>query len=581
MNMQERLRFLLLAALLVSLGAHGLAPGERVGEISFKDIRYLPRTLEEFTGQAAIVLLFTALDAPDRRGEDAQLKALHASYAGRGVTIASVNVAPKETILQVALHGVEADLPFTLLDDLDGAGARALGVTRLGAAVVLSGEEPALRYRGDLAGVAAALDQVLGGKPVAEPERPVNGLEIPTLDVPAADTPVSYTEHIAPMMNANCVSCHRPGQTAPFSLLSYNQVATRADMIREVVLEERMPPWFGARKHGPFANERKVTDIEKTQLLQWLAAGKPEGDPALKPAPPVFPESEWAIGEPDLIITAAEEEAIPADGYIPYRYVTLPYQFPEETWIQGLEILPGNPDVVHHANLIYVQVGKQYDEQYGFLTGKVPGGSPVDLAEGVGMMIPKDAVLTLQIHYVTTGQPEKDRMRVGIRYARGAIVKQTHHQRIRPKEISIPPGDAFHRLSAEETIDRNATVLALFSHMHLRGRDMTFYADYPDGTSETLLTIPNYSFDWQLAYVYPPGTKRFPKGTKIRTVSHYDNSAFNPYNPDATVEVNYGDQTYHEMNDGYIFYLDEEEQLNLQIDPKTGQAIDKVARAGE
>lgn len=382
-------------------------------------------------------------------------------------------------------------------------------------------------------------------------------------------------------MHAHCVACHRPGQAAPFSLLSYGQVSARADMIREVVLEERMPPWYGARKHGPFANERKVSEAEKNQLLQWLEAGKPEGDPALKPAPPAFPDSEWSIDEPDLILTATEEEQIPADGYIPYRYVTLPYQFPADTWIQGLEILPGNPDVVHHANLIYSLPDQKTDEQYGFLTGKVPGGSPVDLESPVGMMIPEGAVLTLQIHYVTTGQPETDRIRVGIRYARGTIVKRTRHQRIRPEGISIPPGAPFHRISAEETIGQNATVLALFSHMHLRGRDMTFYADYPDGTSETLLTIPNYSFDWQLAYVYPPGVKRFPKGTKIRTVSHYDNSSFNPYNPDPSVEVVYGDQTYHEMNDGYVFYLDEEENLNLKIDPETGQVVDQVALSTE
>lgn len=568
----RRFTGLILAAALVGLPAVSIQPGDPVAGLSFKDIRYLPRTLEDFGERAAYVFLFTAISAPGREAQDGALRGLHDRYAGRGVEVATLNVAPGETILEDALHGVENELPFTLLSDTDGAAARALGVSALGTAVVI-GPDKTLRYRGGLEGVEDALEAVLAGGPVTDPDRTVSGPAIPVRETPAADAPITYTEHIAPIMNAHCVTCHRPGESAPFSLLSYGQVASRADMIREVVLEERMPPWYGARKHGPFANERKVGEDEKTRLLQWIAAGKPEGDPALKPAPPEFPESEWGIGKPDLVLTAAEEEQIPADGYIPYRYVTLPYQFPADTWIQGLEILPGNAAVVHHANLIYVQVGKDYDEQYGFLTGKVPGGSPVDLPEGVGMLIPKDAVLTLQIHYVTTGQPETDRMRVGIRYARGTIVKQSRHQRIRPDEISIPPGAAFHRLSAEATIDRNATVLALFTHMHLRGRDMTFYADYPDGTSETLLAAPNYSFDWQLAYVYPPGAKRFPRGTTIRTVSHYDNSAFNPYNPDPTVEVVYGDQTYHEMNDGYIFYLDEEENLGLRIDPETGQAL--------
>lgn len=557
-----------------------LSPGDTAPAFTLKDIRFLPRALADFGPRAAYVLIFTATDGPDRAGLDQQLKALHGSLAGRNVELAVVHPAPHDTIPRIALHAVEQELPLTMLGDPEGAAASALGVARLGTVVVLDGQSK-LRYRGDWPGLEPALNQVLAGKAVAEPEREVTGPPIPARVVPEAEGPITYSEHIAPILNNHCVACHRPGQTAPFALQDYRHASARADMIREVVLEERMPPWYGARKHGPFANERTVTEAEKTLLLQWIAGGKPEGDPALLPAPPSFPDSEWAIGEPDLVLTATEVEQIPAEGFIPYRYVTLPYQFSADTWVQGVEILPGNPEVVHHANLIYTIPGQPYDEQNGFLTGKVPGGNPVDLAGPVAMMIPKDAVLTIQIHYVTTGKAETDQMRVGIRYADGTISKRTHHQRIRPETIAIPPGDPFYRMSAEETIPHNATVIALFTHMHTRGRDMTFFADYPDGHSETLLTVPNYSFDWQLAYQYAPGTKRFPKGTKIRTVSHYDNSAFNPYNPDPTVEVPYGDQTIHEMNDGYVFYLDEEENLNLKVDGKTGQVVEAVAVAAD
>ncbi|MBL7648078.1 MAG: alkyl hydroperoxide reductase [Candidatus Hydrogenedentes bacterium] len=566
---------LLCWALVLSAGA--LAPGDAVGGMTFKDIRFLPRTLDDFGERAAFVFAFTATADPGRAALDTHLKSLHESWSDKGVEIAAVHPSPADTIPTIALHGIERELPFTLLGDPDGSAARALGVEKLGSFVILDGRDKRLRYRGDGAGVAAALDAVLAGERVPETERPVDGGAIPARAVPDPDAPVTYSEHIAPILNEHCVACHRPGQTAPFALQDYRHASARADMILEVVLEERMPPWYGARKHGPFVNERTVTEAEKTLLAQWIRGDKPEGDPALAPAPSVFPDSEWAIGEPDLVLTAKDVEQIPAEGFIPYRYVTLPYQFAADIWVQGLEILPGNSEVVHHANLIYTLPGQPYDEQNGFLTGKVPGGNPVDLAPGVGMMIPKGAVLTIQIHYVTTGKPETDQMRVGIRYADGIVAKRTFHQRIRPETIAIPPGEPFYRMSAEETIPHNATVIALFTHMHTRGRDMTFFADYPDGHSETLLTIPNYSFDWQLAYQYAPGTKRFPKGTKIRTVSHYDNSAFNPYNPDPTIEVPYGDQTIHEMNDGYVFYLDEEENLNLNIDGATGQVRESVA----
>lgn len=564
----------------LALSAGALSPGEAVGILSLKDIRFLPRSLDDFGERAAFVFAFTSTDDAGRSELDARLKALHESMKDKNVEIAAVHPAHTDTIPTIALHGVEQELPVTLLGDPGGTAAKALGVENLGTFVILDRKDQRLRYRGDWTGVEAALAAVLSRMPVIEPERPVAGPPIPVRLIPAPTTPVTYSEHIAPILNGHCVACHRPGQTAPFALQDYRHAAARADMILEVVLEERMPPWYGARKHGPFVNERTVSDAEKTLLAQWVAGGKPEGDPALAPAPPVFPDSEWAIGEPDLVLTAKDVEQIPAEGLIPYRYVTLPYQFAEDTWIQGLEILPGNPEVVHHANLIYTLPGQPYDEQNGFLTGKVPGGNPVDLAPGVGMMIPKGAVLTIQIHYVTTGKPETDQMRVGLRYARGTITKRTHHQRIRPETIAIPPGEPFYRMSAEETIPHNATVIALFTHMHTRGRDMTFFADYPDGHSETLLTIPNYSFDWQLAYQYAPGTKRFPKGTRIRTVSHYDNSAFNPYNPDPTAEVPYGDQTIHEMNDGYVFYLDEEENLNLAIDEKSGRVVEAVAASG-
>lgn len=564
---------------MATLNVGALAPGEAVPNLLLKDIRFLPRSLDDFGERAAFVFVFTGIKETGRSELNANLKSLQAALVGRNIEIAAVHPSPADTIPLIALHGIEQELSFTLLGDPDGACAKALGVEKLGTFVILDGKDKTLRYRGDWEGVKPALAQMLAGDAISEAERAVGGNLIPVRSVPDPVAPITYSEHIAPILNAHCVTCHRPGQSAPFALQDFRHAAARADMIREVVLEERMPPWYGARQHGPFVNERTVSEDEKTLLLQWMAGGKIEGDPALAPVPPAFPESVWAIGEPDLVLTAKDVEQLPADGFIPYRYVTLPYQFGADTWVQGLEILPGNPEVVHHANLIYTLPGQPYDEQSGFLTGKVPGGNPVDLTSPVGMMIPKDAVLTLQIHYVTTGKPETDQMRVGIRYASGPILKRTHHQRIRPETIAIPAGDAFYRMSAEEIIPHNATVIALFTHMHTRGRDMTFFADYPDGHSETLLTVPNYSFDWQLAYQYAPGTKRFPKGTKIRTVSHYDNSAFNPYNPDPTVEVPYGDQTIHEMNDGYVFYLDEEENLNLNVDGKTGQVLQAVAGA--
>jgi hypothetical protein len=328
-------------------------------------------------------------------------------------------------------------------------------------------------------------------------------------------------------------------------------------------------------------NDRRLTRTEKDTILAWVKGGMDEGDGAAKEEveTKVAKAGPWAIGEPDLVLTADEEDAIPATGYVDYKYTQLPYVFKEDTWVQGIEILPSNLSVVHHVNLAYNIPGSEYQEQSNFLTGRVPGNPPVDIPGPVAMLIPKNSVLFLQIHYVTNGKEQTNRMQVGIRYAEGNILKRVYYRRLRPDTINIPPNTARHPMQAAWTFDRNAIAIALFSHMHVRGRDMGFFAKYPDGKQETLLVIPNYNFDWQLAYQYVPGTKMLPKGTELSTVSHYDNSAFNPYNPDPNQTVPYGDQTIHEMNDAYIFFIDADEFLNVTVDGATGLEVPKASLA--
>jgi hypothetical protein len=188
----------------------------------------------------------------------------------------------------------------------------------------------------------------------------------------------------------------------------------------------------------------------------------------------------------------------------------------------------------------------------------------------MGFLIPKGASLLLQIHYVTTGKPEKCQISVGFKFASGIVQKRLRHKLLEDNEFEIPPGAPAYPVSNAKEFEADADGIALFVHMHLRGRDMTFRAHYPDGTTETLLMVPNYSFDWQMPYRWEPGKKRFPKGTRLEAVAHYDNSTFNPYNPNPKIPVKEGPQTYHEMMNGFVFYTASNEQLNLDIDPKTG-----------
>jgi hypothetical protein len=281
-------------------------------------------------------------------------------------------------------------------------------------------------------------------------------------------------------------------------------------------------------------------------------------------------EGGWRIGKPDLILPAPAHD-LPESGLIPYKYVMLPYVFMHDTWLQGIQILPDHPRVVHHCNMAYIKLGENA-KQSNFVTGTVPGGEAMLLDSGVGFLIPKGSTLLLQIHYITTGKPEKCRISVGFKYAAGAIHKQLHHYLLADYRFAIPPGAPAHPVGASRALDRDIVGIGLFAHMHLRGKDMTFRAHYPDGKSETLLVIPNYSFNWQMPYKWEPGKKKLPKGTRLECLAHYDNSTFNPYNPDPKATVRDGQQTHQEMMNGFVFFVDAAEELKLDIDPKTGKA---------
>ncbi len=560
--------------------------GSTVENFSFTDIRYLPRTLDDFGQPKAFVIAFLTIECPVAKRYLPRLKELSARYEANGVQFIGVNVGAGDSLAKIAYQAIEYGIEFPVVKDFSGECARALGASRTPEVVVLDAEK-IIRYRGridnqyrlggvkptaDREDLQEAIEEVLAGRTVQRAETPVDGcvIEFPEIK---GDQALTYAEDIAPLMNRHCVECHHPGTAAPFSLTTFEKVSAKAATIAEVVQEERMPPWFAHPDFGTFTNHRGLTAQERETILQWVRGGKAPGDLAQAPPPPEFPDGEWLIGEPDLIIKAVLPEKIPATGYIPYRNVIFPHFFLEDTWVQAIQILPGNPRVVHHANLAYASITKKFDESRNFLTGFVPGGIPLEVDSGCAVLIPKGSGLGIQIHYVTTGKEETDQISIGLRFAKETVRKRIRYKIIQDAKFSIPPGAPAHLVSAQRELECDATGYGLFSHMHLRGKDTTFFAHYPDGKTETLLSLPNYSFDWQLSYLWPRGQQQFPKGTKIECRSHFDNSPFNPYNPDPSATVRYGPQTHHEMMQGFFFYTDDAEDLNLKVDPKTGRVI--------
>jgi len=567
----------------------GAKVGDRIDKLRFTDTHYLPRTLADFGAKKAFVLVFTNTSCPLAQRYLPVLQALAQEYRAKDVQIVAVNAAEEDSIVAMATQAVRHDVEFPFVKDAGGVCARALGVRRTPEVVILDGEHR-LRYRGRiddqyrLGGVRGAatrhdlkeaLDSVLGGRAVAVAETEVDGCPI-TFPLPRQPRPVTFAEHVAPILQRHCWQCHQPGGPAPFALTAYKQASARAEALAEVVADGRMPPWFAAHEFGPFVNRRGLSDEERTTLLDWVHSGTALGDEKKVPQPPPPRKSKWRIGEPDLVLKTVVHE-LPAAGDIPYTYAVLPHIFAADTWVQGVEILPDNPRVLHHCNLAFGSLAGGVKEE-NFITGNVPGGDAMTLDDGVAFRIPKGSVLGLQIHYVATGKPEKCRLSVGLRYPRVAVQKQLRHLQITTNRFAIPPGAPAHKVAAQRILDRDVIGLGLFAHMHVRGKDMTLTAYPPDGKPDTLLVIPNYSFSWQVSYRWQPGQKRLPKGTRLECVAHFDNSAFNPFNPDPKATVRVGEQTYQEMMYGFFFYIDAAEQLGLYIDPKTGTEPKKAER---
>jgi mono/diheme cytochrome c family protein len=586
--------FALVASALV-LGGHSVAAeaekaktiqiGDQISDFTFKDIRYLPRRLSEFGEKKAYVIVFTNLDCPLVKRYLPRLKDLDLAYRDRGVQFIAMNAAPGDPIIEVAYQAIKAECEFPFCKDFSGEVVRALGADRTPEAFVLDSNR-VLRYRGRidsqyrLGGVRPdtgrddlkeAIEDVLADREVRVAETPVDGCKI-TLPGPIKPThEITYADHVAAIIKKHCQECHRPNTTAPFALLTYDDVKANGETIAEVVDEQRMPPCFASNEQTDIVNRRMLTREERETVIAWVKSGMAPGDLAKAPAPIEPPKTKWQIGEPDLVIKYPKPIKIPAQGDVAYKYLIFPHQFDEDTWVQKIEIMPGNRDVVHHANLAALVGSKIADA--AFITGYVPGGDAMMLDPHHGFKIPKGARLVLQTHYITIGEETTDQTTLGFVFAKDRIEKEIKHFRVTTGTFAIPPGAPHHRVEAERQLAGDATGIGMFTHMHLRGKDMIFEAIYPNGQTETLLAIPNYNFDWQMNYRWEPGTKKFPKGTKIHCTAHYDNSRFNPYNPDPTKEVREGDQTYEEMMFGFFFYTLDDENLALDVDPATGHVV--------
>jgi hypothetical protein len=333
------------------------------------------------------------------------------------------------------------------------------------------------------------------------------------------------------------------------ALTDYASARPWAKAIREAVVARTMPPWFADPHVGKFSNDARLTDADVKTISEWVEAGAPEGSPKDAPKPVAWVNG-WKIGAPDVVIEMPADVEIPLAGTLGYKFVTVPTNFKEDTWVRLAEVRAGDREHTHHIVVSVREPGSQ-DEQGEFLAGYGPGSVPEMLGVGQAKFIKAGSEIIFQLHYTTDGKAGRDRSRVGL-----ILVHEKPRERVMMLaaanvRFSIPAGDPDYRVDARVTLHEEATLVSLLPHMHLRGRSFEFRVVYPDGRKETLLVVPHYSYDWQLSY-YLERPLHLPKETTIECTAHFDNSANNSRNPDAEKRVRFGAQSWDEMMIGYF-----------------------------
>ncbi|HVR30578.1 MAG TPA: cytochrome c [Thermoanaerobaculia bacterium] len=391
-------------------------------------------------------------------------------------------------------------------------------------------------------------------------------LAAPALAAPAGDA-VTWSEDVAPIVFANCVQCHRPGEVAPMSLLDYSSARPWAKSIRRMVEARLMPPW-GADPHvGKWANDMSLTDEEIATLVAWVEQGAPEGDRAALVEAPTFPEG-WRLGPPDYVIEL-DPVTVPGDSedLFPEQWVELS-DLTETRWVRAIELLPGDRRVTHHFLATYNQGEKGATGRGQFETGAGRGGSgiftvwtagmqPYEFPEGMGRLVGPGTRILVNSHYHPVGEDTVDRTRIGLYFGEGELRKEVATLAIVNTGLRIPPGDPAYSIMGFHVFDNDSHLLAFSPHMHVRGKAMRYELVRPDGKRETLLDVPRYNYNYQWLY-YPAEAIAVPAGSKLEVTATWDNSEGNPANPDPGAEIVYRGDTLNEMFVGFFEAIEDE-----------------------
>jgi peroxiredoxin/mono/diheme cytochrome c family protein len=576
-------------------------------------------------GEKATVVLFLSFDCPNSNGYTPTILDLHQTFGKKGVKfvgISETDLTADELKAKVA----EYKLPFPVFADPKQLIADTFKAKTTPEAFVLD-HNLVLRYRGRIDNMFVerlrrspkvtdhdlknAIEDQVAGKPVRTPVTKAVGCPIATKDtVVKAPTKVTFHKDVAPILQKNCQTCHRPGEVGPFSLMTYKQAVTWAEDVKEYTATRKMPPWKPTAAEYAFHNDRRLTDAEIKTLAAWVDGGTPEGDPKDAPPPAKFIDG-WNLGKPDLILTSGDEFHLGASGPDTFRCYVLPTNLPEDKYIIGFEVKPGNPRIVHHTLNYWDLTGKarklelsakekaSEDDRdrgpgysaamgVGFLPGTSPregvppignfgGWAPGQVARflpnSTGYLLPKGADVILQVHYHRNGKPEKDQTQLALYFAKKPVERPYQNVVLGPRNplfLNIPAGKENHKIEGTLYLHTDCTMHSVMPHMHLIGKSVTVWMTPPGGEKVTLVEIKEWDYNWQETYWFKEPLK-LKAGTRLDIEAIYDNSSKNPNNPRTPPAlVMFGEQTTNEMLFGFFGVTSEDRKrvIARPIPPK-------------
>lgn len=523
-------------------------------------------SLSDFADSQATVIVFLGTECPLAKLYGPRLTDIQNRYKTRGVQVIGINANKQDSLTEIAAYVHRHQIGFPMLRDTGNVVADAMGAKRTPEAFLID-RDRRVRYHGridDQYGVGysrerdakpeltLAIDQLLAGQEITTPTTEAVGCHIGRVKVLEPTGTVTFNKHIAPIMNAHCVRCHREGEIAPFTLGSYEDLLGWEDTILEVIDDKRMPPWSADPGHGVFTNDPRLSANERELIEIWIDNGMPEGDPSDLPSSPEFAEG-WQIQQPDEVIKMRDRPfRVPAEGIVDYKRFEVDPGWDEDKYIVAAEARPDRRSVVHHI-LVYV-IPKDGDRRdiHQVVAGYAPGAVPIQMPEGVAIEVKAGSKLLFEMHYTPNGSEQDDLSYLGVRFTdKKNVRKLLRGQLAIEGDFEIPPGVPNHAVPADYIAKEDELLLSMTPHMHLRGKSFQYKAYFPDGQEKVLLNIPKYDFNWQLKYILKDPIQ-IPPGTRIRCIGVFDNSEQNLSNPDPTVTVRWGDQSFNEMMIGFM-----------------------------